>query len=126
MFSIFQETPFTTRDLEFIYFFFPYILTATIPTLLALGWKNVNPNRALADEQFWLSTCYVQVRSTRVEIVEEASVLLRSDRCGKSCLHTFVCLTLSIDPCWTLLALIHTGVGLHAGRVESNHVRQPR
>lgn len=62
MFSIFQETPFTTRDLEFIYFFFPFIITATVPTLLAIGWKNVNPNRVLTDEQFWLATCYVQVR----------------------------------------------------------------
>ena len=62
MFSIFQETPFNTVDLEFIYFFFPYIITATIPTILAVGWKNVNPNRVLTDEQFWLSTCYVQVR----------------------------------------------------------------
>ena len=61
MFSIFQETPFDTLDLEFVYFFFPYILTATIPTLLSVGWKNVNPNRVLTDEQFWLSTCYVQV-----------------------------------------------------------------
>lgn len=61
MFSIFQETPFNTVDLEFVYFFFPYIITATIPTLLAVGWKNVNPNRVLTDEQFWLSTCYVQV-----------------------------------------------------------------
>lgn len=63
MFSIFQETPFNTVDLEFIYFFFPYIITATIPTILAVGWKNVNPNRVLTDEQFWLSTCYVQVCS---------------------------------------------------------------
>ncbi|CAM9135904.1 unnamed protein product [Laminaria digitata] len=61
MFSIFQETPFDTQDLEFIYFFFPYIITATIPTILAVGWKNVNPNRVLTDEQFWLSTCYVQI-----------------------------------------------------------------
>ena len=61
MFSIFQETPFNTVDLEFVYFFFPYIITATIPTILAVGWKNVNPNRVLTDEQFWLSTCYVQV-----------------------------------------------------------------
>eukprot|EP00752_Nemacystus_decipiens_P014993 g13350.t1 len=61
MFSIFQETPFNTVDLEFVYFFFPYIVTATIPTILAVGWKNVNPNRVLTDEQFWLSTCYVQI-----------------------------------------------------------------
>ncbi|CAM9338772.1 unnamed protein product [Hapterophycus canaliculatus] len=61
MFSIFQETPFNTQDLEFIYFFFPYIITATIPTILAVGWKNVNPNRVLTDEQFWLATCYVQI-----------------------------------------------------------------
>lgn len=61
MFSIFQETPFNTQDLEFLYFFFPYIVTATMPTILAVGWKNVNPNRVLTDEQFWLATCYVQV-----------------------------------------------------------------
>lgn len=61
MFSIFQETPFTTVDLEFVYFFFPFIITGTIPTLLSVGWKNVNPNRVLTDEQFWLATCYVQV-----------------------------------------------------------------
>ncbi|CAM9384881.1 unnamed protein product [Discosporangium mesarthrocarpum] len=60
-FSISQETPFVTRGLGFVYFFLPYIVTATIPTLLAVSWKNVNPNRVLTDEQFWLSTCYVQV-----------------------------------------------------------------
>ena len=67
----FQETPFNTVDLEFVYFFFPYIITATIPTILAVGWKNVNPNRVLTDEQFWLSTCYVQVcfRLRRVSCV---------------------------------------------------------
>ena len=61
MFSIFQETPFNVLGLEFMYFFFPYVVTATIPTLLSFGWKNVDPNRVLTDEQFWLSTCYVQV-----------------------------------------------------------------
>lgn len=61
MFSVFQETPFGTMGLEFVYFFFPYIITATIPTILSIGWKNINPNRVLTDEQFWLATCYVQV-----------------------------------------------------------------
>ncbi|CAM9312457.1 unnamed protein product [Choristocarpus tenellus] len=58
-FSISQETPFDPRGLNFLYYFMPFIITSTIPTLLSVGWKNVNPSRVLTDEQFWLSTCYV-------------------------------------------------------------------
>ena len=62
MFSIFQETPFDTVDLKFIYFSFSYIITATTPTILALEWNDVDPNRVLTDEQLLLSTWYVQVK----------------------------------------------------------------
>lgn len=75
MFSSFQETPFDTQGLEFCLYFFPFIVTATIPTLLAVGWKNVNPNRVLTDEQFWLSTCYVQV--SRGRMLEDLALQLR-------------------------------------------------
>ena len=61
MFSIFQEAPFDTVDLEFVYFFFPYIITAAIPTTLALGWKELSFERLLGCWKFWLSTCYVPV-----------------------------------------------------------------
>ncbi|CAM9372117.1 unnamed protein product [Phaeothamnion confervicola] len=61
IFCITQTTPFDTRGLEFIYFFFPYIITATLPTTLSISWKGVHPDRVLTDEQFWISTCYVQL-----------------------------------------------------------------
>lgn len=61
MFSAFQEAPFHTVGLEFVYFFVPYIITAAIPTILAMGWKNPKPSRLLTSGRFWLSTCYVQV-----------------------------------------------------------------
>ncbi|CAM9576110.1 unnamed protein product [Phaeothamnion confervicola] len=61
IFCITQTTPFDTRGLQFIYFFFPYIITATLPTTLSVSWKGVHPDRVLTDEQFWLATCYVQL-----------------------------------------------------------------
>jgi len=53
--------PFNTHKTDFVIFLVPYFITATIPTIIGLGWRKVNPDLALREEQVWMATSYVQL-----------------------------------------------------------------
>jgi len=55
------EPPFTTYKTEFIFYLLPFFLTAILPTTIGLGWRKVNPDLALREEQVWMATSYVQL-----------------------------------------------------------------
>ncbi|CAM9163729.1 unnamed protein product [Phaeothamnion confervicola] len=58
------NSPFNSLALSFALVFFPFIITATMPTVLAMSWRHTKFETSTAvmrDEQFWFSTSYVQL-----------------------------------------------------------------
>ncbi|CAM9444245.1 unnamed protein product [Chrysoparadoxa australica] len=61
VFGITNQTPFNTHSLEFGTYFFPFIISATLPTVAALGWLRTSSIKVMRDEQIWFCTSYVQI-----------------------------------------------------------------
>jgi hypothetical protein len=51
MFGLLRVAPFKTGGIAFPAFFFPYLITALVPTSIAMAWKGVHSDRVVNDEQ---------------------------------------------------------------------------
>ncbi|CAM9642369.1 unnamed protein product [Chrysoparadoxa australica] len=76
IYGVLQVSPFDTHGVQFPLFFFPYIITAVAPTAIAMNWKGVQSTRVVNDEQFWLSTTYVECWTVMKRGYEEVTVRL--------------------------------------------------
>jgi Cellulose synthase len=56
-----NKAPFNTVNLQFAVYFFPFIITATLPTVASLGWLKTSSSKVMRDEQVWFATSYVQL-----------------------------------------------------------------
>ncbi len=61
IYGISGVSPFSTDLADFFIHFTPYIVTASLPTLLLASSRGVDTEKLHRDEQTWLSTCYVQL-----------------------------------------------------------------
>ncbi|KAG5176027.1 cellulose synthase, family GT2 [Tribonema minus] len=58
-----NQSPFNALNLQFATYFFPFLITAALPTMAALGWLKTSSDRVMRDEQVWFATTYVQLQA---------------------------------------------------------------
>ncbi|CAN0132012.1 unnamed protein product, partial [Heterosigma akashiwo] len=61
VYGISEAPPFKTYATEFIFYFFPFLLTGLVPTIIGMHWKKASTERVMRDEQTWFATAYVHI-----------------------------------------------------------------
>jgi len=96
------DPPFNTHKTEFVMFLVPYFITAILPTIIGLGWRKVNPDLALREEQVWMATSYVQLYALIQAIwkrIQRATISINKDQDGQGSNWSLDC------PTWPLYAM---------------------